>query len=452
MREANEGKRRLFVTSVAGSAPPVAATGSASSSSAAVAETRHSGEVFSLACKEELRFEVSFKHTATLELVDGKAEVFGTPLVKHRKYTFSGVHKTVFSWEGARVRLSGEYDGAYVSSESPMTTFLNVHSTLEELRDHAYRTDTQGPVVVLAGPVDTGKTTLSRILTGLACRSGRTVGLVDLDLGQGQLTPPGTISAVAMTEPFPVENEELEATPLAYYHGHISPGERPELFQLQVEELAAACFAKSEEDKEWKHGGLIINTCGWVDKLGLDLLKHHISAFRASMVLVMGDDRLLANLVGQFPDTVIRKLNKPGGAVSRDTDFRINARSLRFRQYFYGVDGTLMASPMSFPLHEVQIFSVGGAQAPSSALPIGATSMADPLKLIPQSITPDLKDIVLGVTHAESPDELLTASMAGVLLVTGVDLEKGLLHVRSPSPDPPPCMLFLKGTLKWMDS
>ena len=31
------------------------------------------------------------------------------------------------------------------------------------------------------------------------------------------------------------------------------------------------------------------------------------------MVLVMGDDRLLANLVGQFPDTVIRKLNKPGG-------------------------------------------------------------------------------------------------------------------------------------------
>ena len=42
--------------------------------------------------------------------------------------------------------------------------------------------------------------------------------------------------------------------------------------------------------------GLIINSMGWVVDLGYDLLLHTIRTLRADIVLVLGDDRLYANL------------------------------------------------------------------------------------------------------------------------------------------------------------
>ncbi len=37
--------------------------------------------------------------------------------------------------------------------------------------------------------------------------------------------------------------------------------------------------------------GLIVNTCGWIDGMGYELLVHVITAFEADMVLVIDNDR-----------------------------------------------------------------------------------------------------------------------------------------------------------------
>ena len=42
--------------------------------------------------------------------------------------------------------------------------------------------------------------------------------------------------------------------------------------------------------------GLIINSMGWVQDLGYDLLLHTLHALKVDVVLVLGDDRLYANL------------------------------------------------------------------------------------------------------------------------------------------------------------
>lgn len=62
--------------------------------------------------------------------------------------------------------------------------------------------------------------------------------LVDLDLGQGMFTLPGTLAATVVERPLdPVEGVSLDA-PLIYYYGAASPGDNPEHFQHLVDRLA----------------------------------------------------------------------------------------------------------------------------------------------------------------------------------------------------------------------
>ena len=42
--------------------------------------------------------------------------------------------------------------------------------------------------------------------------------------------------------------------------------------------------------------GMVINTMGWVDGLGYDLLLHSIKTLKADSVIVVGQDRLHSQL------------------------------------------------------------------------------------------------------------------------------------------------------------
>ena len=76
--------------------------------------------------------------------------------------------------------------------------YLNTHACLERLRRHADEglsngEDTRGPVTMIVGPTDVGKSTLCRILLNYAVRMGRRPIFVDLDIGQGSIAIPGTL-------------------------------------------------------------------------------------------------------------------------------------------------------------------------------------------------------------------------------------------------------------------
>lgn len=71
--------------------------------------------------------------------------------------------------------------------------YLNAHAALEQLRKKAETENSRGPVTMIVGPMDVGKSTLCRLLLNYAVRMGRRPILVDLDVGQGQISVPGTI-------------------------------------------------------------------------------------------------------------------------------------------------------------------------------------------------------------------------------------------------------------------
>ena len=85
-----------------------------------------------------------------------------------------------------------------------MVTYLNVHNAIEEERVRASEKNSVGPKVMIVGPTDSGKTTLSKILLNYAVRKGHQPIYVDLDIGQGSITVPGMFASVSITQPIPI--------------------------------------------------------------------------------------------------------------------------------------------------------------------------------------------------------------------------------------------------------
>jgi polyribonucleotide 5'-hydroxyl-kinase len=62
-----------------------------------------------------------------------------------------------------------------------MLSYANLHFALERLRQHADDTQGDGPRVLILGSVDSGKSSLAKILVSYAVRQGRAPILVGLD-------------------------------------------------------------------------------------------------------------------------------------------------------------------------------------------------------------------------------------------------------------------------------
>ena len=69
------------------------------------------------------------------QLLTGTAEVFGTEMARNKVYTLSRRLKVaIFTWHGCTLRVVGEPQVIYVSSETPMVMYLNSHIAVDQLR------------------------------------------------------------------------------------------------------------------------------------------------------------------------------------------------------------------------------------------------------------------------------------------------------------------------------
>ena len=315
--------------------------------------------------------------------------------------------------------------------------------------------------MLVAGPCDVGKSTLARLLANYAVRCGWAPVLVDLDLGQGGITCPGTLAALPLEAPLPPGGAAPLDGALVYYYGGASPSDNPDLFRHLTARMAAALDARATAAAAAggsRAGGVVINTCGWVDGLGKTLLLDAAAALRADVVLVLGAERLHAELAAELGGpggASVVALRKSGGVVARPSDARRVARSLRTREYFYGpaAGPALCPHATSARFDDLSVFRVGGGpRAPASALPLGAEPAAHPLRCAPVQPSLELLHAVLAVSHAASPGELLTANVAGFVYITDVDMAARRVTYLAPCAGPLPGRLLLVGSIKWYES
>ena len=149
---------------------------------------------------EELQFNIqtSEKECIIVELTHGTAEIFGFELQKEHKYKFyNGAKFSIFTFHGCTLNIQGSYT-PLKSKDHPMIMYLQTHAGLEKLRKMADESSklpedqwTSGPITMVVGPTDVGKSTLCRLLLNYGVRMGRRPVFVDLDVGQGSISLPG---------------------------------------------------------------------------------------------------------------------------------------------------------------------------------------------------------------------------------------------------------------------
>lgn len=202
----------------------------------------------------ELRFEIETKgEKSFLTLKSGFAEVFGTELVKGKLYEFTaGAKVAVFTWHGCTLELRGKTDVSYIAKETPMVMYANCHAALEVMRTSAEKDNKKGPVTLIVGPCDVGKSTLSRILLNYGVRMGRRPLFVDLDLGQGQISVPGTIGALLVERPASIDEGFSQEAPLVYHFGHKTPTSNVTLYNMLLTQLANTVNERVEYNKKSK--------------------------------------------------------------------------------------------------------------------------------------------------------------------------------------------------------
>ncbi|KAG5461112.1 MAG: hypothetical protein BJ554DRAFT_6745 [Olpidium bornovanus] len=206
------------------------------------------------------------------------------------------------------------------------------------------------------------------------------------------------------------------ASPLVYSFGHSSIGDNAKHFRILIDALAESVKRRMKEDPSAAHAGLIVDTFGQVDSLGHDLLMHAIRAFDVNVVLVMGHERLFAELsrplkswrtAGVSEQIRILKLPKSGGV-----------RSL----------------------------------APSSALPLGEDRKVDETQVVRVDSMDVLVHSILAVVDAEGPEELTKKPALGFIYVSEVDSVKGKLTLVTPCPGRLPRNVLVMGSYKWSDT
>ncbi|MFN7105238.1 MAG: Clp1/GlmU family protein [Pyrobaculum sp.] len=165
-------------------------------------------------------------------------------------------------------------------------------------------------VVALVGPVDSGKSGLSTFL--LNRYHERKVCIIDADVGQSDVGPPGLVSYSCATEPT-VHISEL--TPRGgYYIGSATP--------QGVEELLLAgvmyCLKRVAGERPYL---TVINTPGWTSGRGIQLLKALTDATGAYVINI--GEAVLRGLV----------VSKPRHVASRSLEERRLWRNYSYRKH-----------------------------------------------------------------------------------------------------------------------
>ncbi|GMN42370.1 hypothetical protein TIFTF001_011580 [Ficus carica] len=423
--------------------------------------------------ESELRIEVGNDSPLRLRLLNGTAEIFGTELPPQIWLSFPPRLKfAVFTWYGATIEMDGSTETDYTADETPMISYVNVNAILDGRRNRAKASSSsdasnsslQAPRVIVVGPTDSGKSTLSRMLLSWAAKQGWKPTFVDLDIGQGSITIPGCIAATPIEMPIdPVEGIPLEM-PLVYFYGHTTPSNNVELYKVLVKELSQMLERQFAGNAEARAAGMVINTMGWIEGVGYELLLHAIDTFDANIILVLGQIfskipfqeklcSMLRDVLRKKPNVDVVKLQRSGGVVSRNAKFRQKARSSRIREYFYGLANDLSPHSNIANFSDLSVYRIGGGpQAPRSALPIGAEPAADPTRLVPVNINQDLLHLVLAVSFAKEPDQIISSNVAGFIYITDIDVQRKKITYLAPSAGELPSKYLILGTLTWLET
>ena len=430
----------------------------------------------------EHRFEVPFDdHQSTpftFKLLDGTAEIFGSELALGCEYSVTGCKLAIFTFTGAKIAYrGGPCSVEYLSTEPAIAqeALLNLQVALEG----QFKRTGRAPRVLLLG---SGRNTVARTLTNYAVRRMDDGGkfrpiLVDLDVSNGTVCLPGTLSAVAPERPLDVEDSwhsQPQAQIISLFYGSTALMDNLKVYRRLCDRMGEIVRKRTEDDTKASLVYVIapnevsnetITTSTSAQSLLISLQK----SFEIDLILVIGNERLHITVSKNFINENVKvlKIPKAGGVVTKDSAYRRGLQAKSFKSYFYGPRNEFHPFSLTIPMDSVIIYRVADAAAlaPSSALPLGATRKIDSSKLtkVTELAASQLLYSILGIFKSSSQldnligkneefDETLDSPVIeGFLHVLDVDEARQSLTVLSPCPGALPSKFLLLSSLKWIE-
>ncbi|KAH9930627.1 uncharacterized protein B0H18DRAFT_992607 [Fomitopsis serialis] len=449
----------------------------------------------------EYRFEIDPGTSSAIKLVYGQAEIFGAELAEGSTYLFGLECKAaVYTWQGCTIEMSLP-STEYVSDETPMHAYANVHLALEQMRVRALRAahgsppssddeaddaNPDPPRVLVLGPDNSGKTTVAKILVNYAVRTGQdwTPMLVNTDPGEGGWAVPGAIAAVPVSSPIqtstpattlgcaassaPTHISSNALLPIAYWYGHAETKRNPLLMDRLIRNLGENVSERWDHDVEGRASGLIVDTpSSFAASSGAQ------SEHRINVILVVGHEKLNVEMQRTYGNRMaVLKIPKSGGRYQLQNYMYGKVLrpppGLSSTTYLQGgeqaADLTLNLAPVSsiVSFSDLTIYRIGEeTMAPTSALPIGATrvvSEMQPLSVDPAQPGSGLYNAVLALLAPPNPDEserydeeVLDLPAVGFLVVTALDIPNKRMTILSPSQGSLVGRTAIVGSFEWQE-
>ena len=435
-------------------------------------------KTYNLNTDQELRIECNSDNKLAIQLIHGTCELYGSELLIDKQYIFNKSQKfALYTYHGCTLSIHGLPASIYTSSESPMNSYINTHSALQQLRKKASDTvrvpgvyASQGPRALIVGPNDSGKSTLAKILCNYAVRSLHQPIFIDLDPSNNQISIPGSICATVIDQPIDITiaDQSLQIKqPLCYYYGHINTTTAIDIYDKQIESLSELINERCNTVEQSRISGCIMkmssnterattnNNTDISSKSGYDCIIHAANSFNVDVIIVLGDERLYNELKSDnnIKHSQVIKLNKSGGVVVRSDKEKNLIRNQLIRQYFYGISNELSPHTQVIHWREIEIYRLGGGYiAPNTALPIGGKRLVNQNKLTRIYPSNELLHSCMAISHTNAVDQILNVNVAGYVYCSAVDMNKKTITILTPAPGQLPSKLLLYGTVKWLDT
>lgn len=183
--------------------------------------------------------------------------------------------------------------------------------------------------VMLIGGTDTGKTFLVRRLAGELARAGRRVGVLDFDLGQSTVGPPGCLG---LQLPWEEDDDPLFPSAMVFL-GFLSPA-------FDVGSVIEAGLRLERRAAEEGYEVLIIDTSGMVEGGLAGLLKRcKVRALHPDLLVVLDREGETEHILRSLEETSYGKMVRippSPEARRRNREERAAYRRELFRRYFEG--------------------------------------------------------------------------------------------------------------------
>jgi polynucleotide 5'-hydroxyl-kinase GRC3/NOL9 len=202
---------------------------------------------------------------------------------------------------------------------------VNEHEALVE------RAVRQNRTVLLVGGLDTGKSTLSRMLLRAGVDAGRSSAFLDADVGQKTVGPPTTISLKAVRSVADLEPETLATADALSFVGSTSP-------QGYLLPVVTGVVALAQRARDGGADLLVVDSGGLVSGISGQILKYHkVEMLRPDLVVGLQRGEELQPLLGviqRFFSTEVVSLGVHPDVVPTTVEQRAENREAAMRRYF----------------------------------------------------------------------------------------------------------------------